>query len=86
MISDVVLIGVSKENLKRGFRNFDVDSVDPLTEQKLHSLIKVRLWTREEHSRLNMIKYGAHVVIRGRIENDEEYGLYVVAESIYLCS
>ena len=86
MISDVVLIGISKDNLKRGFRNFDVDSIDPLTEKKMHSLIKVRLWTREDYSRLNMIKYDTPVVIRGRLENDDEYGLYIVAESIYLCS
>lgn len=86
MISDVVIIGVAKENLNRGFRNFDVDSIDPLSEKKIHSLIKARLWTREDHSRLNSIKKGTPVVIKGRLENDDEYGLYVVAESIYLCS
>lgn len=86
MISDVVIVGIAKENLKRGFRNFDVDSVDPLTEKKIHSLIKARLWTKEDYSRLNMIKKDTPVVIRGRLESDEEYGLYIVAESIYLCS
>ena len=85
MISDVVIVGIAKENLKRGFRNFDVDSIDPLTERKIHSLIKARLWTREDRSRLNLIKKGTPVVIKGRLETDEEYGLYVVAESIYLC-
>ena len=83
MISDVVIVGISKDNLKRGFRNFDVDSIDPLSEKKIHSLIKVRLWTKEDYSRLNMIKKETPVVIKGRLETDDEYGLYVVAESIY---
>ena len=82
MISDVVLVGVAKENLKRGFRNFDVDSINPLTEGRTHSLIKVYYWTREEYTRLNRIKKDTPVVIKGHLETDEEYGLFILAESI----
>ena len=56
MISDVVLVGIAKENLKRGFRNFDVDSINPLTESRTHSLIIVNYWTKEEYTRLNPSK------------------------------
>ena len=85
MISDVVLVGIAKENLKRGFRHFDIDSINPLTESKVHSLIAVSYWTREKVTRLNRIKKDTPVVIKGHIEIDEEYGLFIVAESIYLC-
>ena len=86
MISDVVLVGIAKENLERGFRNFDVDSINPLNESRTHSLIKVNYWTREEYTRLNRIKKDTPVVIKGHIEIDDEYGLFILAESIYLCS
>lgn len=85
MISDVVLVGIAKENLKRGFRYFDIDSINPLTESKVHSLIIVSYWTKEKVTRLNRIKKETPVVIKGHIEIDEEYGLFIVAESIYLC-
>lgn len=86
MISDVVIVGITKDNLKRGFREFDVDSTDALSGRTMHSLIKVRLWTYEDYSRLNKIKQNTTVAIRGRLEVDEEYGLYVLAESIFPCS
>ena len=86
MISDVVIVGVAKDNLKRGFRNFYIDSVHPLSETRTYSYIKVNYWTKENYTRLNRIKTGTSVVIRGHLENDDEYGLFVVAESIYLCS
>ena len=86
MISDIVMVGISKNNLADGFRIFDVDSVDPLTERRINSLIKVVYWTKEKDSRLTRIKFGTPVVIRGRLEADDEHGLYVVAETIYLCS
>ena len=85
MISDVVLVGIAKENLKRGFRYFDIDSINPLTESKVHSQIIVSYWTKEKVTRLNRIKKDTPVVIKGHIEIDEEYGLFIVAESIYLC-
>ena len=86
MISDVVLVGVAKDNLERGFRNFDVDSINPLNESRTHNLIKVVYWTKEDYSRINRIKKETPVVIKGHLEMDEEYGLFIVAESIYLCS
>lgn len=86
MLSDVVLVGVAKENMKRGFRRFDVESTDALTEKKIHSNILICYWTRDANSRITRIKMNTPVVIRGRIENDDEYGLIIVAESIYLCS
>ncbi|MCR5308526.1 MAG: hypothetical protein K6E21_00230 [Bacilli bacterium] len=85
MLSDVVLVGIAKDNLERGFRNFDVDSINPLTESRTHSLIKVSYWTKEDYTRLNRIKKDTPVVIKGHIEIDEEYGLFIVAECIYLC-
>ena len=83
MISDVVLVGVARDNLTRGFRNFDVDSINPLNEHRHYSLIKVAYWTREDYTRLNRIKKGTAVVIRGHLESDDEYGLFIVAESLY---
>lgn len=85
MISDVVLVGIANDNLERGFRDFIVESTDGLSGNIKTSILKVRYWSKEPYTRINKIKYGANVVIRGRLETDEEFGLHVVAESIFVC-
>jgi len=84
MISDVVLVGLTLENLERGFRYVDVRSTDILKEKTVISKIPVLYWTKEDFTKLNKYKYGTKILVRGRIESDEEIGLYVLAESIYL--
>lgn len=86
MISDVVIAGELLDNLTRGFRLIDVDTMDAISEKNKHSKIPLLHWTRKDDSRLNRLKKGTAVIIRGRIESDEQYGLHVLVESIYLCN
>lgn len=44
--------------------------------------IPLRHWTRDENTLLNTLKEGAYVMIRGRIDNDDKIGIYVVTEQI----
>lgn len=83
MLSDVVVVGVLKENIGHGFRNIFLDYFDALQRKNIPSLIPLLYWTREENSRLNKIKEGTVVAIKGHLESDEDIGIFVVCESIH---
>ena len=83
MLSVVVVAGILRENLTRGFRNIYIDFHDALKDEIFISHIPLLYWTREEDSRLNKIKDGAMVVIKGHLESDDEYGIFIVCESIH---
>ena len=83
MFCVVVVAGILKENLSRRFRNMYLSFHDALKDEDFLSYIPVIYWTRETNSRINKIKEGSLVTIKGHLESDEEYGVYIVCESIH---
>ena len=47
-------------------------------------MIPCRYWTLTPNCLLTSIKQGAAVTIRGRIENDEKIGFFVIVEQIVI--
>ena len=55
----------------------------PESSETIDSLfIPCRYWTLTSNCLLTAIKEGTIVFVRGRIENDEKIGLYVLVETI----
>ena len=84
MISSVVLAGTLKEKINGRFRYIETtkdDSLHPSQEAVCH--IPIQYWTRNENNALMTKEEGIEVAIKGRIESDEEIGLYILVETIH---
>ena len=86
MISDVVITGylTNFNNKDKRFRNIEYRSSDAISNVDHFFEIPLLHWTREENNVLTSLKRGTFVVIRGRIEYDESFGLYILVENIIL--
>ncbi len=86
MISDVVITGYFRKQMRghRKFRIFETRSIDGLTGEERISKIPVLHWTREENNVLERVNNDTLAVIKGRIETDDEIGLYVLVEMFQL--
>ena len=73
MISVVILFGVLKENLKRGFRILSLDFYDALQDKNFISTIPITYWTREENNRIISSKSGS----------DHGFGIYNIKNAVY---
>ena len=85
MVSDVVIAGYLKEKKSRDkFRYIETYSKRGFGEEVIPFLIPLLYWTRDKDNILNRMKEKALIIIKGRIENDNDIGLYVLVESIHL--
>lgn len=85
MISDVVITGFLDEIIGNGFRKIKTIHNDYYRpEVDVISYIPTIFWSRMESSPLTRPEKGTKIVLRGHIEQSNEVGLYVVAESIQL--
>ncbi len=82
MISSVILFGYLGENKERGFRIVKTNHYSLRNEKIIWYNIPCLYWSRDDRSYLNNLKIDAPVLIRGRIESDDERGLYVLVESV----
>lgn len=82
MISDVVIIGQLDKKINKLFRYIKAYSNDTLHNDEKCSYIPLMYWTRTTNNLLMNKPDGLTVAIRGRIECDEEIGLYILVESI----
>ena len=86
MISDVVITGYLTDFDKRDkrFRHIEYRSTDALDNVERIFEVPLLFWTRIENNILNNLKKGTFVVIRGRVEKDENIGLYILVENVVL--
>ena len=86
MISDVIITGYFRKQMRgnRKFRIFETRSYDALTGETKTSLIPVMHWSREEDNVLERVDNDTLAIIRGRIEMDDDIGLYVLVEMFQL--
>lgn len=86
MISDVVITGYLTDFDKRDnkYRHIEYRSTDALNDVERIFEIPLLFWTRMENNILNNLKKGTFVVIRGRVEMDENVGLYILVENVVL--
>ena len=82
MLSDVVAVGFLADLLGRGFRNLIIENQDVLKKEKTKTVIPLLFWSKSNNNSLTIKRRGSKVLIRGRIENDEKIGLYILVESI----
>lgn len=86
MISDVVIVGVLGKKMNSYLRELIVNRFDNLKSKEEKFVIPVSDWFKNKSSKFHNLKDGTFVFIRGRIESDEEIGLYVVAETLEIYS
>lgn len=85
MISDIVLTGLLKEKFNKNFRYVMTNSSDVFNPGKnIVSMIPVLFWTRDDNNPLMNADDNVFVVIKGRLETNDEIGLYVLCETIHI--
>ena len=82
MISDVFLTGRLGEAINNTVRIVEIDRMVPEHGKFIIDKIPVSNWSKEPRSRFMKISGGTLVVIRGRIQIDEQIGLIIVAEQL----
>lgn len=83
MISNVIMSGLLKEKRSDGFRYLEVSVLD-INHKGKEQIFKIPLfhWTREKRTILTNLPDNSPVLIKGRVEANEEVGLYILVESI----
>lgn len=86
MVSNVVLTGYLKERVEKdkSFRIIEWKENEVITNRVNVNKVPILFWTREENNPLNRFANDTHVVIKGRIEESEKIGLYVLVEEVLL--
>jgi hypothetical protein len=83
MLSNVVLYGLLGEKINQKARLVKCKSVDALHNKDNYFNIPVIYWTNDNMSNMLMTqKEGVKVIIRGRLDSNDEFPLYVVCEYI----
>lgn len=82
MISDVFLTGRLGEAINNTVRIVEIDRMVPEHGKFIIDKIPVSYWSKEPRSRFMKLSSGTLVVIRGRIQIDEQIGLIIVAEQL----
>lgn len=83
MLSNVVLLGVLGDKINEKARYVKCKSIDSLHQKESLFDIPVIYWTNNNMSNLLLTpKNGAKVLIRGRLDSNEDFPLYVVCEYI----
>ena len=83
MISDIVLTGFLKDIFHEKYRIVETKTSDVFKPTEDYaSQIPVLYWTREASNPLNRADNDTFVIIRGHLESDNEFGLYVLAENV----
>jgi hypothetical protein len=86
MISDVVVSGHLGKRMGAFLRELEVEREDILTKKINHFVIPLADWNKNKESYFHNIPVGAFVFIKGRVEADEENGLFIVAELLEVYS
>ena len=84
MLSNVVIYGIVDEQLDNNFRYVICKSIDSIHETDNVFKIPVCYWTKNTKL-LNLLTIppkGSKVIIRGRLDSNKKYPLYVVCETI----
>ena len=83
MLSNVILYGVIGDKIDSYGRYVLSESVDALHSKDKTFKVPVIYWTHSKMSnQLSTMKKGAKVLIRGRLDSNEQFPLYVVCEYI----
>ncbi len=45
-------------------------------------LIPCQYWTRDEHNLLTKLNQGSFIIVRGRIDNDDKLGMFIIVEQV----
>lgn len=76
----VTLVGKVSKSLDEKTRFIEVINI--LSSDDKNLLIPIRYWTNDSHNFFLTIELGKLLIVRGRIDNDDKIGLFVVAEQI----
>ncbi len=82
MISDVVIIGTLEDKINSKYRYIKAYSSDSMKEEEIPFMIPLLFWTRSNNNIMLNRPNGSLVAIRGRIESNEEIGLYILVETM----
>ncbi|MGM9873742.1 MAG: hypothetical protein ACI31G_02325 [Bacilli bacterium] len=84
MISDVVLSGEILEKTDSAFRYIKSSQKRLSDGKELEYKIPLMYWSRDKSNLLTSIKEGTKVLIQGRIESDDEIGLYILVNILQI--
>lgn len=82
MISDVFLTGRITKVLNKTTRYVEVERLVPDQGKYVVDNIPVSFWNKEPNSFFMKLNEGTLIVLRGRIQNEEQFGIIVIAEQL----
>ena len=84
MLTNVVIYGILDKQLEENFRYVIVKSVDAVHEKENTFKVPCCFWTKNTRlvNLLTIPPIGTKVIIRGRLDSNDKYPVYVVVESI----
>ena len=82
MVSNVCLTGYLTGNTKGKFRFLNIERTPIKEREKVIDSIPIAYWNPSPNSRLLHLKEGTLVMIIGRLERDEEIGIYIMCERL----
>jgi hypothetical protein len=84
MLTNVVIYGILDKQLEENFRYVITKSVDAVHEKENTFKVPCCFWTKNTKlvNLLTIPPIGTKVIIRGRLDSNDKYPVYVVVESI----
>lgn len=84
MLTNVVIYGELSDRIDNNFRYVNAKSIDSLHEKENIFKIPVCYWINSPKggNLLTIPENGVKVIIRGRLDSNEKFPLYVVVETI----
>lgn len=82
MISDVFLTGRLTKVLDKTTRYVEIERLIPDCGQFVVDYIPVSFWNKEPNSHFMKLDEGTLIVLRGRIQSEERFGIIVIAEQL----
>ncbi|MEA5061681.1 hypothetical protein SDC9_173240 [bioreactor metagenome] len=86
MISDIVISGRLGQMVNSYLRELIIEKENIITSNVEKTIIPISDWFKSTNGFLLTLPIGTHVLIRGRIEKDEEHGLFVITETLEIIS
>lgn len=82
MISDVFLSGRITKVLNKTTRYVEVERLIPEQGKFVTDNIPVSFWNKEPNSLFMKLSEGTLIILRGRIQNEAQFGIIVIAEQL----
>lgn len=82
MISDVFLSGRITKVLNKTTRYVEVERLIPEQGKFVTDNIPVSFWNKEPNSFFMKLSEGTLIILRGRIQNEAQFGIIVIAEQL----